>query len=202
MTDADYFLALQTQTGWGRVLARFADWCRPHKRWLTLDVGTGPGLLPALFSQAGCCSFGVDLDPKMFYPKSLHPDVAIANSPNLPFPSQAFDLVSASNLLFLLDQPLIVLEEMTHILQPDGQLVLLNPSESLSVDAATEFAEQRGLQGLARKTLINWAVRAETHNRWTEIQLHDLFASVGLELIDTTTAVGPGFARFARGHLC
>jgi len=201
MTDAEYFLELQTETGWGRVLARFTEWCRPQRGWLTLDVGTGPGLLPALLTRAGCCSFGTDLDPEMFQPNPLHKDVVIAESLVLPFPSRAFDLVTASNVLFLLPQPLMALKEISRLLHSDGQIALLNPSEHLSVAAATELADQRGLQGLARETLINWAARAEETHRWTESQLHELFARVGLELVETATAVGPGFARFVRGFL-
>jgi len=201
MSDSDYFLELQTQTNWGRVLAQFAEWCRPQAGWLTLDVGTGPGLLPALFAKAECQAIGVDLDPAMFQPASLHPEVAVADSLLLPFPSRTFDLVTASNLLFLLPQPLIVLEEMTRLLRPNGQIALLNPSEHLNVDAATELADQRSLNGLARETLLNWAARAETHHRWTKPQLQEMFARTSLELVDTRTAVGLGFARFARGKL-
>ena len=200
MPDSDYFFDLQTKTGWGRVLARFADWCQPKTGWLTLDVGTGPGLLPALLTQAGCLAFGADLDSEMFK-LALHPDVIVADSMVPPFPSQTFDLITASNLLFLLPQPLESLREMARLLRTNGQIALLNPSEHLSVAAATAFSEQRGLDGLARETLINWAARAEVHHRWTESQLQDLFAIGGLELVETKTAVGPGFARFVRGRL-
>ncbi len=200
MSDSDYFFELQTQTNWGRVLARFVDWCQPQRGWQTLDVGTGPGLLPALLAQRGCRSFGADLDPEMFKPNVLHPEVAIANSLDLPFSTQSFDLVTASNLLFLLSEPLGALNEMTRVLKPDGQIALLNPSENLSVASATVFADQRGLDGFARETLINWAVRAESHHRWTESQIQEMFAIVGLDLIRTTIAVGPGFAQFACGN--
>ncbi len=201
MSDSDYFLELQTQTGWGRVLSQFTEWCRPQQGWLTLDVGTGPGLLPTIFTQAGCCAFGVDLEPEMFKPAPLHSEVAVADSLDLPFPSQTFDLVTASNLLFLLPQPIDALSEMTRLVSAEGQIAMLNPSEYLNVDAATKFADQRDLDGLARDTLLNWAARAEKHNQWTESQLRVNFASIGLELSETNTAVGPGFARFARGSL-
>ena len=136
----------------------------------------------------------------MFKPNVLHPEVAIANSLDLPFSTQSFDLVTASNLLFLLSEPLGALNEMTRVLKPDGQIALLNPSENLSVASATVFADQRGLDGFARETLINWAVRAESHHRWTESQIQEMFAIVGLDLIRTTIAVGPGFAQFACGN--
>lgn len=199
MHDAEYFSALQSQTGWRGVLSRFRDWIRPQAGWLTLDVGCGPGLLPALLTQAGCHSLGVDRNIEMFYPNPLHPNVGVADVSLLPFPTQYFNLITASNLLFLLPDPQAALTEMVWLLCPDGQIATLNPSEHLTVKSATSLAEERALSGIARETLVSWAVRAETHFHWTESQTAQLFASAGLEMIATHTTIGPGFARFARG---
>jgi len=201
MSDADYFLELQTQTGWGRILARFADWIAPQEEWLALDVGCGPGLLPALLAQKGCCAFGVDRDPQMFCPAPLHPQVSVANVDTLPFAPETFALVSASNLLFLFPDPQTALQEMVTRIKPGGEIALLNPSENLSVAAATQLADQRGLQGLARQTLLNYATRAERHHRWTEAALEKMFASAGVKLTATQLVMGPGFARMARGKI-
>ena len=198
-SDADYFLELQTRTGWGKVLTRFVDWIQPPAGALALDVGTGPGLLTALLARAGCRAIGVDLSPEMFHPKPLHPQVALADAQTLPFPVACFDLVTASNLLFLLPEPLSVLREIARVLRPGGQVTLLNPAENLSEAAALELADQRNLQGLARETLINWGRRAEAHHRWTEDQLRNLFAAARLDFKESTTIMGPGFARLARG---
>ncbi len=199
MTDSDYFLELQTQTGWGRVLARFGEWISPQSGWLTLDVGCGPGLMPALLAQKGCCSLGVDLDLEMFLPASLHPQVAVASVMHLPFQSQSFDLLTASNLLFLLPDPQTALQEMVRLLNPVGQIVTLNPTEQLTLVVAQELADAHSLSGLARETLLNWAARAEVHFHWTEAETAQLFNTAGLKMIETHTMMGPGFARFARG---
>jgi SAM-dependent methyltransferase len=66
------FRLIQTQTGWGKVLADFADWLAPKAGWSALDIGCGPGLFPALLEARGCHSFGVDLDMDMFRPNPLH----------------------------------------------------------------------------------------------------------------------------------
>ncbi len=198
MPDSDYFLELQTQTGWGKVLYRFVDWILPPAGILALDVGCGPGLLPALLGQVGCRALGVDLSPEMFLPRPLHPGVVVADSLVLPFGTRRFDLVTASNLLFLLDNPETALREMARVMRPGGQVAVLNPSELFSQAAALEFADQRQLQGLARETLINWGRRADRHHRWNENQLRDLLAAAGLRLIQSTTLMGPGFARLAR----
>lgn len=125
MSDSNYFLDLQTQTGWGRVLSRFRDWTNPQPGWLTLDVGCGPGLMPALLAQRGCCSLGLDIDPQMFIPTPLHPQVSAADVMHPPFPELIFDLVTASNLLFLLPDPQVALQEMTRRVRPCGQVATL-----------------------------------------------------------------------------
>jgi SAM-dependent methyltransferase len=199
LKDTDYFLELQTQTGWGRVLERFVTWIRPQAGWLALDVGCGPGLLPGLLARSGCRAVGVDIDFAMFLPFPLHPGVLAAEAARLPFPSHTFDLVTASNLLFLADEPGVMLAEMGCLLRPGGQVAVLNPSEHLDLAAATGLADERGLTGLARDTLLNWAGRAEDHSRWTAGELEALFEAADLRLVETGTSLGPGFARFGRG---
>ena len=116
--DADYYHELQTQTGWGRTLYGFAVWCAPQAGWLTLDVGCGPGLLPAILAKFGCTAVGVDLDPDMFHPSPLHSMVAVASVFDLPFQAHTFDLITASNLLFLLSDPAQVLAKMKYCTPP------------------------------------------------------------------------------------
>jgi SAM-dependent methyltransferase len=193
------FLAIQTQTGWGRVLELFADWCAAQPGWLTLDAGCGPGLLPALLRREGCRAYGIDLDPAALRPGRLHPELAQADALLPPFPPETFHLVTASNLLFLLAEPLPVLRSLASLVRPEGQVCLLNPSEKLSVAAASALAEQRGLEGLARDSLLNWAARAETNQRWSQAGLEDLFAEAGLTMLEATLKVGPGLAQFGRG---
>lgn len=96
--DPDYFLELQTKTGWGAILRSFASWLDPKPATLILDVGTGPGLLPAIFTQSGCRAFGIDSSFAMFR-NALHPDMVLANALILPFKPATFNLITASNPL-------------------------------------------------------------------------------------------------------
>jgi ubiquinone/menaquinone biosynthesis C-methylase UbiE len=197
--DADYFYELQTQTGWGRTISGFAKWCAPKPGWMTLDVGCGPGLLPAVLAKYGCCAVGVDLDHKMFHPSPLHSIIAVADVNLLPFTSNNFDLITASNLLFLLPQPIQVLLEMKRVLKKGGKVALLNPSEHLNVNAAVAFTKERGLEGMASDTLLNWAKRAEENQRWTDDETKSLFVNAGMNYENSVLKVGPGFARFSWG---
>ncbi len=192
--DSAYFLALQTQTGWGRTLRKFAEWIAPPEGCRILDVGCGPGLFPALLEARGCRAFGADLDPLHFRSPRLLRHPLTAEAAHQPFPNACFDLVTASNLLFLLPNPIQALAEWRRLLKPGGRLALLNPSPALSVQAATRFAARRGLDGLARQSLLRWAERAERHHRWHVQAYVRMFAMIGVQLERFTQAVGPGFA--------
>jgi ubiquinone/menaquinone biosynthesis C-methylase UbiE len=197
VSDFSNFLDVQTKTAWGRTLAEFASFCNPGPATIILDVGCGPGLLPALLAERGCKSYGVDFDFSLLS-SGIIPTLAQAEALSLPFQSATFNLVTATNLLFLLDDPVRALREWKRVLAPGGALCLLNPSENLSVPAASRLADERRLEGTARESLLNWAQNAETHSRWTEDETRELISRAGFRLEDSVLKVGPGFARFAR----
>lgn len=197
--DSGYFQELQTQTGWGRTLYGFAKWCSPQPGWLTLDVGCGPGLLPAIFSQFGCKAIGVDLDLEMFQPSPLHSIVAVADVFDLPFQAQSFDLITAANLIFLLSEPVLALSKIKPLLRTGGKVAMLNPSERLSEQAAVTFADESGLEGVARDTLINWARRAARYHQWTEEDTIGVYNQAEMKYGGSVLKVGPGFGRFSWG---
>jgi ubiquinone/menaquinone biosynthesis C-methylase UbiE len=182
-------------------LQDFAAWCQPHADWLTLDVGCGPGLLPALLTAgSGCRSIGTDIDTALFARLHLHNQLCAADVYRLPFADQQFDLVTATNLLFLLDEPDTALAELSRLVNETGQVILLNPTEALSIAAAEQVAEQHSLQGTARQSLLSWATNAESHRRWSEAETQSLFRRAGLKMTDMVVKVGPGFARYTRGR--
>ncbi len=200
MTDFSNFLDVQTRTAWGRTLAEFASFCAPGPASLILDIGCGPGLLPAIFAREGHTVFGIDTDFSLLS-SSLSCNLIQAEALKLPFRSSTFDSVTATNVLFLLDDPLPALREWKRVLAPNGELCLLNPSETLSVSAASRLVAERRLDGTARDSLLNWARNAESHFRWTEAETRDLLSQAGLWLEESVLRVGSGFARFARARL-
>jgi SAM-dependent methyltransferase len=78
---------------------------------LYLEVGCGPGVLRAIFSRYGYKTIGADLDLKIFLPTRLTTIVIVADIHSLPFSTNSFDLITATNLLFLLTQPVLALVE-------------------------------------------------------------------------------------------
>ena len=151
------FLDVQTKTAWGRVLVEFASFCNPGSAFRILDIGCGPGLLPAIFAQRGCRSIGVDYDFALLV-SGLVPSLAQADALVLPFPPFTFHMVTATNVLFLLDDPPAALQAWTRVLAPNGELCLLNPSENLNIATATDLANARGIGGTSRESLLFWGL--------------------------------------------
>jgi len=201
MNEFSDFLEIQTQTAWGRALKEFAAWCSPPAGARILDAGCGPGLLPTLFGQAGHLSIGLDSDFSFLRQSQRAAFLLQGSIYQLPFTGHAFHLVTATNLFFLLGDPLRALRECRRALQPRGQLCLLNPSERLTIQAATELANLRGLDGKNRESLLGWARRAEKYGGWTEEKSTRLLRRAGFQPLETTLRLGPGFARFNRATL-
>jgi ubiquinone/menaquinone biosynthesis C-methylase UbiE len=195
------FHQIQTSTGWKRTLSHFARWCTPQAGWQVLDAGSGPGYLAARLAEAGCQALAVDRNWRAFLPGKLHHAAATADVLRLPFQPALFDLIAASNLLFLLAEPQAALSELRRCLNSNGQLALLNPSEKMSVANATDLAAARGLQGADRASLLNYASRAQDGHRWSAAQLARLLDSTGFRLVETSLHMGPGLICFARARL-
>lgn len=200
MPDFSNFLDVQTKTAWGRTLVEFASFCKPKPASLILDIGCGPGLLPLIFTRTGHTAFGVDNNFSLLAP-SLSPRLTQADALQLPFKPATFDLITATNVLFLLPEPLLALQGWIRLLAPDGVLCLLNPSERLSISAATQLADVHRLEGPARESLLFWANNAETYMHWSEAEMAELLSKAGVKMIGSTLRVGPGFAHFARASL-
>ena len=200
LSDFSNFFDVQTKTAWGGILVEFASYCHPRPAFIILDIGCGPGLLPAIFAREGHATYGIDIDFALLS-SSLFPNIVQADASEPPLVPSRFSLITATNVLFLLDDPLAALLAWRRLLTPDGELCLINPSEHLSISAATKLADSRSLDGTARESLLIWARNAETHFRWTETETQELLAQAGFQLEDSALRVGPGFARFTRAKL-
>jgi SAM-dependent methyltransferase len=201
MSEFDDFLEIQTKTAWGRTLADFAEWCGPAAGLLALDLGCGPGLLSAILADRyHLHSIGLDTDFDLLRSAAMGLPVTQASACALPFAPATFDLVTATNVIFLLEDPLLALRECHRLLKADATLALLNPSEHLTVEAAQSLTDLRGLQGKNRESLLGWARRAEKHGGWSEEKARFLLKKAGFTVIENTLRIGPGFARLTRAR--
>ena len=212
----DYFTRVQASSGWSRQLESFARFIDAQPGWRTLDAGCGPGALVRHLARLGCQANGVDVDPGMVdKARELAVEVEAelaaegaaplathfrqGNAADLPFDDDQFDLVTASNVLFLLPEPLAGLRELARVCRPGGWVALLNPSPRLSRAAAEAFAAQAGLKEFEAMSLVKWGGVAEEHHRFSQADIEALFAAAGLQPPEIVEKIGPGFALFARG---
>lgn len=135
----------------------------------------------------------------MLHPVPLHPIVTVANVCALPFKFESFDLLTSSNLIFMLPEPAQALHGMKRFLRPGGKFAMLNPSEYLNEQVELAFANEKGLDGVARDTLLNWARRAVENHHWTKDETCDLYRRAGMKYMGSASKVGQGFGRFSWG---
>lgn len=198
MADAGYFAQMQATDGWQRILGSFARFVDPPKDAQCLDIGCGAGALVNIMG-----GIGADADPHAIalaqgqYPQQLFICTAL---PTLALPSAYFDVITATNVIYLLDDPISALREVGRLLKPNGIFVMLNPSENMSRHAAATLADDRGLTGFARDNFIHWGAVAEQKVRWSADDIANLFEQAGLQLVATQTRIGDGLARYAKGQ--
>jgi len=194
-----YFAAVQATTGWGRVLETFAEFCRVEAGRRVLDVGCGPGGLARHFAARACRTVGLDRDHSMVVLAAAAGGNGFrstrGDAQHLPFAGQSFDLVTATNVIFLIDEPQAGVAEMARVVRRGGRLAMLNPSERMSTDAAARLADERGLTGIERTSLLGWARAAEERHRFSEEETGRLIEGAGCRILHQTTRIGTGLAR-------
>lgn len=203
MSSADYFTRVQASPGWARVLASFARFADPQPGWRALDVGCGPGALVRHLSGLARLTFGLDSDPSaLARARDLAPGLGFCagDARALPFGAMSFDLVTATNVLFLLPDPPTGLRAMARVCRPGGLVAVLNPSPQLSRAEAEAHAARAGLTGFDLASFVNWGAIAERHARFSPADLEYLFESAGLQPPEIAEKIGPGLALFAKGR--
>jgi ubiquinone/menaquinone biosynthesis C-methylase UbiE len=182
-------IAYQSQAqagGFGQTLASFVKFLDLPEAARVLDVGTGPGLMVRMLGPRVPLAVGVDASPDMLrHARSLREGetsgaFVAGDALRLPVADASFDAALATNLLFLLPDPLDGLRELARVVRPGGTVGWLNPSEALSQAAAAAFCDGRGMSGFPRFSLINYARIAEGHHRLSGEQWAELAAAAGL----------------------
>ncbi|MFC5748837.1 class I SAM-dependent methyltransferase [Actinomadura rugatobispora] len=92
-----------------------------------LDVGTGPGVVPAEAVRRGAKVSAVDADPQMAETAARNVpglDVTVAVLPDLPFGDASFDAVTGNFVINHVGDPAAVLAGLRRVLRPGGRLAL------------------------------------------------------------------------------
>jgi ubiquinone/menaquinone biosynthesis C-methylase UbiE len=182
-------IAYQSQAqagGFGQTLASFVKFLDLPDSARVLDVGTGPGLMLRLLGPKLPLVVGADESPEMLrhargqFEPGISAPLLAADALRLPCADASFDAALATNLLFLLPDPLAGLRELARVLRHGGIAGWLNPSDALSQSAAAAFCDGRGMTGFPRFSLINYARIAEQHHRLPGDGWADLARAAGL----------------------
>jgi SAM-dependent methyltransferase len=83
-----------------------------------LEIGCGTGVDSLKFVKAGAIYTGIDLVPRPPYIQKM-------NAEYIDFPSETFDLVYSFGVIHHTLNPEIVMNEIYHVLKPDGYLFIM-----------------------------------------------------------------------------
>lgn len=203
----NYFTQVQATSGWDRVLASFARFVALAPDAQVLDVGCGPGSLARKLARDAAFAYGCDADREMIAQAQClaeaegltNIEFRVGTLPDLPYALDRFDVLTATNVIFLQRNPAAALCGMVNVCKPGGLVAMLNPSPQMSVAAATAHADAHGLTDLNRVSFINWGNVAEQAHRFSAKQITAMFEAVGLSEIVIEAKIG-GLALFAKAR--
>ena len=203
----NYFTQVQATSGWDQVLASFARFVALDQDARVLDVGCGPGSLARKFAGEVAFAHGCDADRGMIeQARKLADEAGLRNAefrvgalPDLPYPLDRFDAVTATNVIFLQRDPQAAVRGMARVCKPGGIVAMLNPSPQMSVATATAHADRRGLTELNRVSFVNWGNVAEQAHRFRAEQITRIFEAAGLSRIAIEARID-GLALFAKAN--
>lgn len=90
-----------------------------------LDVGCGGGFLSNALAESGFKVIGLDASPESLRVAKAHDNTNSvqyieADAYKMPFPDQSFDVITAMDFLEHVEDPTLVVKEVSRLLKPDG----------------------------------------------------------------------------------
>jgi len=162
----------------------------PHKKATVLDLGTGTAQIPILLVQQ-CPQWqiiAVDLAESMLTVGQKNVDAAgfseqielvLADSKNLDYADQSFDVVMSNSLIHHLPDPLPCFREMRRLLKPGGVIVLrdlFRPESTTIIDDIIAGAKTGELDQHQLKLF-----RDSLHAAFTVEEIQAIAATAGFE---------------------
>ena len=120
-----------------------------------LEVGSGTGHFLALFERVAERLVGVDLTWAMLAEsRTEHPTQmpVLADGNRLPFPSQAFDLVTCAQMLHHVWEPVPLLKEMRRVVDAQGRVLVIDQVAPESFEQTAFMNELEALRDPSHAT--------------------------------------------------
>lgn len=202
--SAEHFLRVQEAPIWRDLHADMVRQIAGETSGRALDVGCGPGLLCGQLLDAGWDVTGVDSELDMI-------DAAITRYPRARFIQDdarslsslgdaEFDLVTSSNLLFFLSDPLLACRSMARVCAPGKIVAMLNPAPDLSLDRAALVSAARGAANWDIAVLSNWARLRELNGTFDKQMADAILRLAGLIEVNVVPAGPYGIGLLAWGR--
>jgi flavin reductase (DIM6/NTAB) family NADH-FMN oxidoreductase RutF/ubiquinone/menaquinone biosynthesis C-methylase UbiE len=183
----DFFDRLESEGAYAALLVALADLGAPARDARCLDIGCGAGRLARELGSRAREVIGVDVSARMLERAEARARAALlsnvsfqeARAEALPFEGGAFDLVTASNLLTTLTEPIVALKEAARVLRPGGRLALLEPTPDMTHAGITALLKNHGHGPFMARALLSWAGAVESHRSYDEAKMEAELRSAG-----------------------
>jgi ubiquinone/menaquinone biosynthesis C-methylase UbiE len=197
MTHNDFdhmvsFFDQMVQTSWLKeVHSQIIDHAQGNELGKVLDIGCGTGkLLQRLLSKYKS-GVGIDLSPEMVREATRQASAEglseqlyfeEGNAYQLPFEANQFDASFSTCVMFLLPEPVKGIAEMIRVTKSKGQIMMLNPTPSMSQEAALSYIQKYQLHGFEAESLAKWSNVSVQRHRYSREAMADLLQ--GLNMTD------------------
>jgi ubiquinone/menaquinone biosynthesis C-methylase UbiE len=186
--SVDFFDRVQALAWYGLMLDDFIRFARFKPADRVLDAGCGPGALTRKIARRVNEAVGIDSSPPMVDKARQSAEVkklknlsfAVGRVDEIPFDDYSFDVVADTSAVYLLDKPLVGLNEMTRVTKAGGELVLLVPSVEMRPERLRSYVAKKSLTGFAFEALYDWLGAAEANNRFSVTEIERLCQKAGL----------------------
>lgn len=139
----------------------------PIKGLSVLDICCGSGMISEYYAKKGAKVSGIDLSPEAVERASIRSkrynfqaEFRIADSTNLPFPDNSFDIVSVHDGLHHLDNPKKAVKEMIRLAKKG--VIMIEPAKALVTRASVLLGISKEYEGtdfvyrFKKDELLSW----------------------------------------------
>lgn len=166
------------QSVWSQeIRSRFYTWLSFESGVRALEVGSGTGVITSEFSsQSDLPAIGLDIDPAVTSFAAMHDPTSpylVGDGAQLPFLSNAFDVVFCHFLLLWTRSPARIMEEMVRVVRPGGAIAALAEPD---YDARIDYPETLEILGV----LQSHSLERRGADSFMGRRVRDLFSGAGL----------------------